>query len=253
MAAAAPLTPVLQLRGLSKNFGRRTALEEVSFAVSPGEFTGLLGPNGAGKTTLASLVAGLLAPDGGTVELFGTTLAADRSGVLAGLGVVFQSRSLDLEMSVRANLMFHATLFGIGGGPARERIAELAALLELEPLLDRPVRTLSGGNQRRVEIARALLNRPRLALLDEATTGLDPAARPAVVAHVHELCRSEQPAVLWATHLLDEVAGADRLIVLAHGKVLAADTPAAIMASAGAATLLDAYVALTGGEIRSAG
>ena len=116
MAAAAPLTPVLQLRGLSKNFGRRTALEEVSFAVSPGEFTGLLGPNGAGKTTLASLVAGLLAPDGGTVELFGTTLAADRSGVLAGLGVVFQSRSLDLEMSVRANLVFHATLFGIGRG-----------------------------------------------------------------------------------------------------------------------------------------
>src|ERR1700710_2403426 len=189
MASRQAMTPVLRAINLTKRFGTQVALNDVSFAVSPGQFVGLLGPNGAGKTTLASVVAGLIATDAGRVELFGTSIAADRSGVLAKLGMVFQSRSLDLEVSVAANLKFHAALYGMDGRSSRDRIRELADLLEFEPLLAQPVRTLSGGNQRRVEIARALLNRPQLVLMDEATAGLDPAARPGLVAHVPPLCR----------------------------------------------------------------
>jgi ABC-2 type transport system ATP-binding protein len=250
MATGPLVTPVLRVEALVKRFGQRVALDGISLAVAPGEFVGLLGPNGAGKTTLASIVAGLLAADSGTVELFGTTLAADRRGVLARLGVVFQSRSLDLEMSVMANLRFHAALFGMGRRAAGARIAELAELLEIGPLLGRPVRTLSGGNHRRIEIARALLNRPRLVLMDEATAGLDPAARPAVVAHARELCRRESTAILWTSHLLDEVEAADRIIILDRGQVRANGTPAAITGRAGVSRLLDAYTLLTGGAER---
>jgi ABC-2 type transport system ATP-binding protein len=237
--------PVLRVTNLVKRFGTHVALAGVSLGVEAGEFVGLLGPNGAGKTTLASVIAGLLAADAGTVELFGTTLANDRSGVLSRLGVVFQSRSLDLDMSVAANLKFHAALFGMARRAARTRIGELAEWLELEALLGQPVRTLSGGNQRRVEIARALLNRPKLVLMDEATAGLDPAARPALLAHVRALCRLEGMAVLWATHLLDEVADADRLVVLHRGKISHDGTPAEIALRAGASSLLDAYIVLT--------
>jgi ABC-2 type transport system ATP-binding protein len=231
---------------VTKRFGSTVALSEVSFDLERGRFVGLLGPNGAGKTTLASLIAGLLAPDSGRIELFGKTLVEDRAWVLERLGMVFQSRSLDLEMSVRANLAFHAALFGLSGRAARARIEELAALLEFEPLLARPVHTLSGGNQRRVEIGRALLNRPLLVLMDEATAGLDPAARPALVEHVHRLCRDQGTSVLWATHLLDEVAAADSLVVLAKGRVLGSGSPDEIVAAARAPDLLTAYIALTG-------
>jgi ABC-2 type transport system ATP-binding protein len=229
---------------LTKHFGARAALLDVSFEIFPGEFVGLLGPNGAGKTTLASIVAGLIAPDSGVVELFGTGIKTDRSAVLAKLGMVFQSRSLDLEMSVSANLRFHAALFGIAGRSARDRIDELAELLEFGPLLTRPVRTLSGGNQRRVEIARALLNRPQLVLMDEATAGLDPAARPALLEHVHELCRREGTAVMWVTHLLDEVAEADRLFILSQAVLQETGTPDEIICRSGGGSLLSAYTIL---------
>lgn len=248
MAGCRRVSPVLSLSAVTKRFGNTVALSDVSFELRHGSFVGLLGPNGAGKTTLSSLIAGLLAPDSGRIELFGKTLAEDRGWVLERLGVVFQSRSLDLEMSVRANLAFHAALFGLSGRVARARIDELAALLEFETLLARPVHTLSGGNQRRVEIGRALLNRPLLVLMDEATAGLDPAARPALVEHVHRLCRDEGTSVLWATHLLDEVADADSLVVLANGKVLGSGCPDEIVAATHAPDLLAAYVALTGGR-----
>jgi len=247
MAIEAGLETLLRVGGLTKRFGRREALRDVSFTIFPGEFVGLLGPNGAGKTTLAAVIAGLLAPDAGSVQLFGRSLSQNRGVVLAQLGVVFQSRSLDLEMSVAANLRFHAALFGMSGSAARQRIEELAALLEFEPLLRRAVRTLSGGNQRRVEIARALINRPRLTLMDEASTGLDPAARPALLAHLHQLCHRDGTSVLWATHLLDEVTNADRLIVLSNGTVRDIGPPPDVMQRAKAATLVDAYVTLSGG------
>jgi ABC-2 type transport system ATP-binding protein len=245
-AEALARAPVLELRHVSRRYGRLVALDDVGFAVAEGQFIGLLGPNGAGKSTLASLVAGLEAPDRGEIELFGRALAADRLGVLERIGVVFQSRSLDPEMRARANLAFHAALFGISGAAFRRRLDELADLLGIGDLLERPVGRLSGGNQRRIEIARALLNRPRLALMDEASAGLDAAARAALLAHLRRLCTREGTAILWATHLLDEVEDAARLIVLDHGRVVADSTPQELRAASGATTLLAAYLALTG-------
>jgi len=227
---------ILSLGGLRKSFRRQIALTGVDLELGPGQFLGLVGPNGAGKTTLLSIASGLLAPDAGSVALFGLTYARDRARILSQLGVVFQSRALDLEISVRAALRFHGALFGLERRRVDARIDEIAALLEIGDLLGRRVGTLSGGNIRRVEIARALLNAPRLVLMDEASTGLDPAIRARLIAHVRALCRTRDMAVVWATHLLDEVVDADRIAVMHRGQLNPLET-----ADRKTATLLEAY------------
>ena len=184
-------------------------------------FTALLGLNGAGKTTLFSLITRLYDTRHGSIDVLGHRVSREPGEALRLLGVVFQARTLDLDLSVMDNLLYHAALHGIGRREARRRA--LAALRRDRSGRSRAdtVRNLSGGQMRRVEIARALLHRPRVLVLDEPTVGLDVASRSAILRHVRSLVRERGVAVLWATHLLDEVADDDAVVVLHRGRVLA--------------------------------
>ncbi len=220
-----PSAPLLEVRGLRKSYGRVKALDGVDLAVRAGEFVALLGPNGAGKSTLLQLLTGLISPDAGTITVHGHDLRRHAVRALGDIGVVFQQSTLDLELSVRANLIYHADLQGLPRGVANRRIA---AALDRFGLTDRtrdPARTLSGGNRRRVELARALLHNPLVLLMDEATVGLDPLSRRGIMADVVQLKAQYGIGVLWTTHLVDEVVAADRLIVLRAGRVLFDGTP----------------------------
>jgi len=242
--AAGP--PALEVEGLSHSFGERKALDGVSFAVRPGAFTVLLGQNGAGKTTLFSLVTRLYDNRSGSIRVYGFEVRRRPSEALARIGVVFQQRTLDLDLTVAQNLRYHAALHGIGGREARARIeAELRRIDILDRAGDK-VRQLSGGQVRRVEIARALLHRPRLLLLDEPTVGLDIGSRQAILDHVRRLCREERLGLLWATHLIDEVADGDRVIVLHKGRVVADGEVGEVARAAGAAGIREAFATLTG-------
>jgi len=238
--------PILQLDNVGKSYGPIRALDGVSLSVSAGEFVGLLGPNGAGKSTMFQIIAGLFAPDQGRVLLTGQSYRSSASAILRNLGVVFQSRSVDLEISIRANLVFHARLFGLGGKHLAARIDELARQFDLTDLLTRPVRQLSGGQQRKVEIARALINRPSLLIMDEPSAGLDTTSRRGLVADMLRLSREHGVAILWATHLVDEVENADRIIFLQKGKVLIDSTPSGVCEFAGATDVAGAYTNLAG-------
>ena len=237
---------VLQFSEIRKSYGKTIALDDVTFGVGEAELVGLLGPNGAGKSTLFQVASGLFAPDSGALSLFGHSYLQDAHLILSQLGVVFQARSLDLEMTVRANLKFHGGLFGLFGNRLKRRIAAVIDLMEIDTLLDKPVGTLSGGNQRRVEIARAMLSAPTLLLLDEPSVGLDTVSRLRLVAHMHMIGAEQGTAILWATHIVDEVQNADRIVILNHGRIVADGTPAALMSQTGAANLTDAYVSLSG-------
>jgi ABC-2 type transport system ATP-binding protein len=239
-------TPALILDNVVKSYGPVRALDAISFTAFAGEFVALLGPNGAGKTTLFQLLAGLLVPDSGRIEIMGHDMRRDPVPALANLGVVFQQPTLDLELSVTGNLLFHTGLHGIGHSTAKARIGfELARLGLAERAQDKTAH-LSGGNRRRVELARALLHEPRVLLMDEATVGLDPASRGEMLRLALRLRSERSVAVLWATHLCDEVSDADRVIVLDRGKVRADTTPTKLVASAGATTVEQAFLALTG-------
>ena len=235
----------LEVEGLGHAFGARAALGDVSFAVAPGEFAVLLGLNGAGKTTLVSLVTRLYHARRGVIRVFGHALRSEPSRALASIGIVFQQPTLDFDLTVAENLRYHAALHGLPPGEGRERsAAELARLGVLDRANDR-VRVLSGGLRRRVEIARALIHRPRLLLLDEPTVGLDLAARQGIIAHVRDLCRERGLAVLWATHLMDEIEASDQLILLHRGSVLRTSRAGQILADTGAASMADAFMMLT--------
>jgi ABC-2 type transport system ATP-binding protein len=236
----------LLLDNVVKAYGAVRAVDGVSFSASAGEFIALLGPNGAGKTTLFQLLAGLFVPDSGRIEIMGCDMRRDPVPALAKLGIVFQQPTLDLELSVTGNLLFHAGLHGMARAAAQARIIKELDRLGLAGRANDKAALLSGGNRRRVELARALLHEPRVLLMDEATVGLDPASRRDLLALILRLRAERSVAVLWATHLCDEVANADRVIVLHQGKVLADTTPARLVADAGAASIEQAFLAMTG-------
>jgi ABC-2 type transport system ATP-binding protein len=238
--------PALLLDQVVKTYGPIRAVDGVSLAAHAGEFIALLGPNGAGKSTLFQLLSGLFTADSGRIEVMGHDMSRDPVPALAGLGIVFQQPTLDLELSVTANLLFHAGLHGMPRPLALRRIAEELAQLGLKERAHDKTAQLSGGNRRRVELARALLHQPRLLLMDEPTVGLDPASRADLLKQLLIMRRERQVAILWATHLCDEVPDADRVIVLHRGKVLADTTPAKLIAGAGAATIEEAFLAMTG-------
>ncbi len=235
------MTHALEVAGVSHAFGRVQALRDVSFTVPQGRFVALLGPNGAGKTTLFSLITRLYDSTSGTIRVAGHDARRQPGDALARLGVVFQSRALDLDLTLRQNLLYHAALHGIPRRIALPRIDEVAALVGLEDKVGTRVSTLSGGQQRRAEIARALLHRPELLLLDEATVGLDVRARADVVALVRQLVAGGV-STLWATHVLDEILPEDEVVVLHQGAVLAQGRATDL---AGAAPLADAFLRLT--------
>jgi ABC-2 type transport system ATP-binding protein len=238
--------PALLLDGVVKTYGAVRAVDGVSLRASPGEFIALLGPNGAGKTTLFQLLSGLFVPDAGRIEIMGHDMRRDPVPALGLLGIVFQQPTLDLELSVTGNLLFHAGLHGIPRAVAKARIARELARLGLAERAHDKAAQLSGGNRRRVELARALLHEPRVLLMDEATVGLDPGSRSDLLKLMLSLRAERSVAVLWATHLCDEVPDADRVVVLHRGKVLADTTPAQFVAKAGTATIEQAFLAMTG-------
>jgi ABC-2 type transport system ATP-binding protein len=245
-SGAAFAGPALLLDNVVKTYGPVRAVDGVSLKAWPGEFIALLGPNGAGKSTLFQLLSGLFVPDSGRIEVMGHDMTRDPVPALARLGIVFQQPTLDLELSVLANLQFHAGLHGIPRAIARPRIdAELKRLGLADRAHDKAAK-LSGGNRRRVELARALLHEPSVLLMDEATVGLDPASRSDLLKLLLAMRTERAVAVLWATHLCDEVGDADRVIVLHKGKILADTTPAKFVAAAGAKTIEEAFLAMTG-------
>jgi ABC-2 type transport system ATP-binding protein len=238
--------PALLLDGVVKTYGAIRAVDGVNLKASAGEFIALLGPNGAGKTTLFQLLSGLFVPDAGRIEIMGHDMRRDPVPALALLGIVFQQPTLDLELSVTGNLLFHAGLHGIPRPVAKARIERELDRLGLAERAHDKAAQLSGGNRRRVELARALLHEPRVLLMDEATVGLDPASRSDLLKLMLSLRAERAVAVLWATHLCDEVPNADRVVVLHHGKVLADTSPARLVADADAATIEQAFLEMTG-------
>ncbi len=245
-ATAEAAVPALAVAGVGHSFGRVRALDGVSFTVAPGSFTLLLGQNGAGKTTLFSLATRLYTFRSGAIRVYGFDVRRQPSEALARIGAVFQQRSLELDLTVAQNLHYHAALHGIARREAARRIATELERQGLGQRADARVRQLSGGQIRRVELAQALLHRPRLLLLDEPTVGLDIGSRQALLDHVRHLCRSESIGVLWATHLIDEVGPDDQVVILHRGRVLASGDVAAVVRDAGAATIRDAFATLTG-------
>ena len=204
----------LTIEGVSHRFGAVQALQGVSFRVERGAFCALLGVNGAGKTTLFSLITRLYDSTSGRITVAGYDARRQPSQALARLGVVFQSRALDGDLTLRQNLSYHAALHGSGGRGAKARIAEVLGLGGVSGKTASRASTLSGGQQRRAEVARALLHRPQLLLLDEATAGLDVRARAEVVALVRRLIAEEGVSTLWATHIFEEIEPEDHVVVL---------------------------------------
>lgn len=246
---AAGATAALEVNHVSHSYGKRKALDDVSFAIAPGSFSVLLGLNGAGKSTLFSLITRLYATRNGTIRIFGYDVARTAGEALRRLGVVFQARTLDPDLSVLQNLTYHAALHGIGPGEAKRRAEIVLAQVSLADRVADKVRNLSGGQMRRVEIARALLHQPQILLVDEPTVGLDVKARADIVAHVRSLVANEGIGVLWTTHLIDEIAMSDDVIVLHKGQVLAAGKAADIIARAGTPDMRLAFAKLTGTEL----
>jgi ABC-2 type transport system ATP-binding protein len=242
----AATTPALAIRDVSHSYGSRRALIDVTLNVPPASFTALLGLNGAGKSTLFSLVTRLFGIQGGSIGIFGHDIGQAPSEALRLMGVVFQPRTLDLDLSVMQNLLYHAALHGIGRRDARSRGDEVLARIGLADRAGSKVRDLSGGQMRRLEIARALLHRPRLLLLDEATVGLDVKARADILGHVRQLVAEQGIGVLWATHLFDEIVSSDNLVILHQGRVLASGEVAKVLRESGTKDVNSAFMRVTG-------
>jgi ABC-2 type transport system ATP-binding protein len=236
----------LLVRGISHRFGPKLALDNVSLVVPRGTFVVLLGPNGAGKSTLFALVTRLYDSVSGEIRILGHDVRREPMAALQQLGVVFQSRSLDSDLSLLQNLTYHASLHGIGRRTGQRLAMQALERVGLADRADEKVRTLAGGQARRVEIARALMHDPACLLLDEATVGLDVASRESVLGVVRGLVKERGVGVLWATHLVDEVAGSDGVVLLHQGRVLFVGTVPELLVAGRADSVRKAFMRLTG-------
>lgn len=243
-AEAAPAVPALDVSAVSHSYGRKPALHDISFSIPPKTFAVLLGLNGAGKTTLFSLISHLYDTRQGKIRIFGHDISRASGEALRRLGIVFQARTLDLDLSVRQNLSYHAALHGIGAAEARRRIDAVLDTVGMAGRLHDKARSLSGGQMRRIEIARALLHHPPLLLLDEATVGLDVQSRAGILASVRKLVETEGISVVWATHLIDEVDESDHAVILVEGNLVANARVSEIVHSTGAGTVGEAFARL---------
>jgi ABC-2 type transport system ATP-binding protein len=225
--------PILRVDQLTHRYSGRTALDRVAFTVAPGEIFGLLGPNGGGKTTLFRLLSTLIPLQEGRIVLDDCSLPEHQTEVRRRIGVVFQSPSLDKKLTVEENLRHQGHLYGLCGEKLRDRIQDLLGRLKLTDRTRDRVEVLSGGLQRRVEIAKGLLHRPQVLILDEPSTGLDPAARRDLWDYLEEANRQDGVTILVTTHLMEEAERCHRLMILDQGRCVACDTPAALKASLG--------------------
>lgn len=216
---------IIEIEHLHKSYGKVHAVQDLSFRVKQGEMFAFLGVNGAGKSTTINILCGQLPKDSGAVTICGKNADTDPDAIKRSLGVVFQSSVLDKDLSVRDNLRSRAALYGIRGKQFEARLRELSALLDFGDLLKRPVGKLSGGQRRRIDIARALLHRPEILILDEPTTGLDPQTRSLLWEVVGQLRRQENMTVFLTTHYMEEAADADYVVILDHGRIAAEGTP----------------------------
>lgn len=216
---------IIEIEHLSKSFGDVKAVQNISFRVKTGELFAFLGVNGAGKSTTINIICGQLQKDSGKITVDGCDLDKSTQSVKRDLGVVFQNSVLDKALTVRENLECRAALYSISGTAFKNRLSELAGLLGFEELLNRPVGKLSGGQRRRIDIARALLHKPKILILDEPTTGLDPQTRKTLWNVVSELQKNENMTVFLTTHYMEEAADADYVVILDSGKIAAEGSP----------------------------
>jgi len=216
---------IIEIEHLNKSFGKVKAVQDLSLKVKKGELFAFLGVNGAGKSTTISIICSQLAKDSGKVFVNGKDLDTDTDKIKNDLGVVFQNSVLDKAMTVKENLKSRAALYSITGRDFDKRLAELCSLLEFEDLLKRPVGKLSGGQRRRIDIARALFHNPKILILDEPTTGLDPQTRKSVWNVVDKLRKTENITVFLTTHYMEEAAESDYVVILDSGKIVAQGTP----------------------------
>jgi ABC-2 type transport system ATP-binding protein len=224
----------VEVDGLVKRFGDFTAVDDVSFAVQPGELFGFLGPNGAGKTTTISILCTLLSATGGRATVAGYDVATQRDEVRSSIGLVFQELTLDDYLTAEENLQFHAVMYGVPRSQVAPRMAPLLEMVGLTERKDQQVRFFSGGMKRRLEIARGLIHAPRVLFLDEPTIGLDPQTRAHIWDYVDELRGRESTTMFLTTHYMDEAERCDRIAIIDQGRIVAIDTPSALKASVGA-------------------
>ena len=239
---------MLEINNIKKYYGSYLALNNICLKLKPNELVVLLGPNGAGKSTLFSIITGLVRADSGNCFINGNNVASQSIGALRSLGVVFQQPTIDLELSVKENLLFHARLHGL-------KIAGLKKIIEnelqenaLEKKINKKVRTLSGGERRKVELIRSLLHKPKMLLMDEPTVGLDPGSRSELLKKILYLKNTKNLSVLWTTHLVDEAEKADKIIILNKGKIIAIGSSKEILGFAKENNLAKAFLKLVQGN-----
>jgi len=242
------LMKTIEVDGLSKSFGHIKAVDNISFDVEEGECFGLVGPNGAGKTTTLKLLATVLNPDSGSARIYGYSILDQKDEVRANLGMVFEEPSLDVQVTGRDNLDFHACMYHMPREERRKRIAEVLRAVGLEERADIPVKDYSGGMQRRLEIARSMLTHPRVLLLDEPTVGVDVQTRRFMWDHVRELNHNEGVTVLLATHYIEEAEYlCDRIAIMNGGRIMAIGTPEELKDSVGKSVV---SLSISGGSSR---
>jgi multidrug/hemolysin transport system ATP-binding protein len=216
---------IIEVEHLKKYFGEIKAVDDISFSVNEGEFFAFLGLNGAGKSTTINIITGTLVKDFGYVRVNGGDIDKDALKIKSEIGVVFQNSVLDKHLSVYENLKFRGQLYSLKGRELKSRIEYLAKALDFEKFLKRSVKTLSGGQRRKVDVARALINSPRILILDEPTTGLDPKTRRELWHFLNELRQTENTTVFLTTHYMEETAAADNVVIIDEGKIIACDSP----------------------------
>ncbi len=230
---AVSVADAVTLDRLTHRYGEREALRDVSFTVARGEVFGVLGPNGGGKTTTFRILSTAMVPTGGRAMMFGHDVVREANAVRRRIGVVFQSPSLDLQLTVQENLRHHGHLYGVRGRALGDRMRDVLARAGLSDRAGDLIQTLSGGLRRRVEVAKSLLHRPSLLLLDEPSTGLDPGARRELWRQLKELQSRDGVTILITTHLMEEAARCDRVAILHHGRLVALGTPEALTSQIG--------------------
>ena len=243
------MSTALQIKNVSHKFGEFKALKNVSIKIDSGDFTVLLGLNGAGKTTLYSLITRLYNNNSGSIKIHNFDVREESSDALKNIGVVFQQPTLDLDLSVEENLHYHSSLHGLSFADAKERIEEEIRRIDLTEKLKNKVRSLSGGQRRRVEIARSLLHKPKLLLLDEPTVGLDIGSRQMILKHVKSLCKKGQLAVLCATHLIDEIDKGEKVVIIHRGEIIESGDVIKIVKKTKQKNIRDAFNKLVGVKV----